>query len=122
MSEVNILIVEDESIIAMDIRLRLLRFGYNVCGIVATGEEAIRKCEEALPDLVLMDIKLKGEMDGIDAASEIRHRFNITVVYLTSLSDDGTLKRAMTTEPHGYVKKPFEDKELQAAVEEVLSK
>jgi len=120
MSKANILIVEDESIIAMDIRLRLLRFGYTVCGIVTTGEEAITKCGEALPDLVLMDIKLKGAMDGIDAASEIHRRFNIPVVYLTSLSDDSTRKRAMTAEPLGYVKKPFDDKELQAAVEDLL--
>jgi CheY-like chemotaxis protein len=120
MSEANILIVEDESIIAMDIRLRLLRFGYTVCGIVATGEEAVRKCGEVLPDLVLMDIKLKGEMDGIDAASEIHRRFNVPVVYLTSLSDDATQKRAMATKPIRFIKKPFSDKGLQAAVEDSL--
>lgn len=122
MLEANILIVEDEGVIAMDIRLRLIRLGYNVCGIAATAEEAIEKSGEHSPDLVFMDIKLKGEMDGIDAASEIRRRFKIPVVYLTSLSDDGTLKRAMTTEPSGYIKKPFEDKQLQSAVEEALHK
>jgi len=117
-----ILIVEDEGIIARDIKNRLKGFGYAVCAPVSSAEEAIKKVEEMHPDLVLMDIRLKGKMDGIEAADEIRNRFNIPVVYLTAYADDNTLQRAKITEPFGYILKPFRGRELHTAIEIALYK
>jgi len=122
MPNANILVVEDESIIAIDIRNRVLNLGYGVSGAVATGEDAIAIAEETLPDLVLMDIKLRGEMDGVEAASRIRLDLDIPVVYLTAYANASTLERAKFTEPFGYLVKPFEDTELQAALEIALYK
>ncbi|MHC5828132.1 MAG: response regulator, partial [Nostoc sp.] len=98
MSKVNILIVEDEFIVAMDIRNRLQKFGYTVFGLVDSGEEAIEKAADNSLDLVLMDIILKGKMDGIEAAEVIYNNFNIPVIYLTVDSDETTLERAKVTE------------------------
>lgn len=112
MTKSKILIVEDELIIALDMKKRLEDFGYSVPFIVASGEKAIEKVEEICPDLVLMDIMLKGDMDGIQAAEQIHARFDIPVVYLTAYADDNTLQRAKITEPFGYILKPFEEKEL----------
>jgi PAS domain S-box-containing protein len=117
MTKANILVVEDEIIIAIDIRNRVLSLGYGVSGIVSTGEEAIEKAAETLPDLVLMDIKLRGKLDGVEAASRIRQDLDIPVVYLTAYTNNSTLKRAKMTEPFGYLVKPFENPELQAALE-----
>ncbi len=122
MPNANILVVEDENIIAIDIRNRVLNLGYGVAGAVATGEDAIAIAEETLPDLVLMDIKLRGEMDGVEAASRIRLDLDIPVVYLTAYANASTLERAKFTEPFGYLVKPFEDTELQAALEIALYK
>ncbi|MGD8660930.1 MAG: response regulator, partial [Desulfobacterales bacterium] len=122
MPNANILVVEDESIIAIDIRNRVLNLGYGVSGAAATGEDAIAIAEETLPDLVLMDIKLRGEMDGVEAASRIRLDLDIPVVYLTAYANASTLERAKFTEPFGYLVKPFEDTELQAALEIALYK
>ena len=122
MIEEKILIVEDENIVALDIKNRVEQLGYDVCGIAATGEEAIRKTEKTLPDLVLMDIKLKSDMDGIDAAGKIRERFNIPVVYLTAYADEQTLERAKITEPSGYLIKPIKSSELRSAIEIALYK
>ena len=124
----KILVVEDERITAEDIKCGLQNAGYIVPAIVDSGEEAIRKTEEFGPDLVLMDIKLKGEMDGIEAAGQIRRLYDIPVVYLTAYSDSSTVQRAKMTEPSGYVlkeqtgliKKPFEESELHAAIEITL--
>ena len=118
----KILIVEDEGIVAEEIRSRLKNKGYAVSGIVHTGEAAIQKAEELHPDLVLMDIRLKGEMGGIEAARKIQERFNIPVVYLTAYADDSTLQRAKATHPYGYVIKPFEENELHVAVEIALAR
>ncbi len=120
MQTVHILIVEDESIVAKDIQKTLESLGYSVSSIASSGEEAIRKTEELHPDLVLMDIHLKGEMDGIEAASQIHNRFGKPVVYLTALADESTLQRAKVTEPFGYIVKPFQVKELHTAVEVAL--
>jgi PAS domain S-box-containing protein len=122
MSDVKILVVEDESIVAMDIKHRAEGLGYSVTGITPSGEGAIQKASETLPDLVLMDIVLKGDMDGVEAAQKIRDTLDIPVVYLTAYSDEKTLKRAKVTEPFGYIIKPFEDRELHSAVEVALYK
>jgi PAS domain S-box-containing protein len=117
MSTASILVVEDEKIIAKGIEKRLLGMGYAVAGLASTGEEAIRKATELRPDVVLMDIHLGPGMDGVEAAGIIRRRENLPVVYLTAHSDDATLQRAKLTEPFGYVLKPYEDRDLQIAIE-----
>jgi PAS domain S-box-containing protein len=120
MENAKILIVEDEKIVARDIENRLKSFGYAVAAVVSTGEAAIKKAAETLPDLVLMDILLKGDMDGVRAAEQIRTRFNIPVIYLTAYADDKTLQRAKITEPFGYIIKPFEERELRTTIEIAL--
>jgi CheY-like chemotaxis protein len=120
MSRARILIVEDDRITAEDIRLSLGSLGYSVTGMASSGEEAIKKAEELHPDLVLMDIVLRGDMDGIEAAGRIRARFNIPVVYLTAYADDETLERAKLTQPFGYILKPFDDRELRSNIEMAL--
>jgi len=122
MNSIKILVVENEQIVAEDIKFRLQRLGYAVSGTALSGEEAVKKAEEAHPDLVLMDIVLEGEMDGTEAASIISSRLDIPVVYLTAYADDKTLERAKTTEPFGYILKPFEDRELYSAIEMALYK
>ena len=112
----QILIVEDESIVALDIQNRLRRLGYMVPGFVASGEDAIVKTAEFQPDLVLMDIKLKGAMDGIEAAGQIKAKFGVPSIYLTAFADEATLQRAKETEPLGYLIKPFEERELLATI------
>lgn len=122
MARTRILVVEDESIVALDIQQRLQRMGYQVVGVAATGEAAIRQAEQARPDLVLMDIKLRGEMDGIEAADTIRNRFHLPVIFLTAFADDTTLQRAAVTEAFGYILKPFEERELAINIEIALYK
>lgn len=122
MNSAKIMIVEDEFIIAEDIKGVLIRLGYSVVGIAFTGTTALKKIEESLPDLVLMDIMLKGDMDGIEVASLIKEKFNIPVIYLTAYTDDTTLQRAKTTEAFGYILKPFEDRELYTNIELALYK
>lgn len=118
----NILVVEDERIIACDIRNFLERSGYNVSAIVAYGEHAIQKAEALEPDLILMDVMLKGEMSGIEAAEEIYSRFHIPVVYLTAYSDENTLAKAKHTQPFGYILKPFDETQLITTIEIALSR
>ncbi|MCK4263781.1 MAG: response regulator, partial [Candidatus Aminicenantes bacterium] len=122
MNKKQILIVEDERIVASDIRQSLLRLGYAVPAIISFAEEAIIKAEEIHPDLVMMDIVLKGKMDGIEAAAAIQSRFNIPVVYLTAHTDNNTLERAKRTEPFGYIHKPFEERELFTTIEIAIIK
>jgi signal transduction histidine kinase len=122
MSELKILVVEDEAIIAEDIAYHLEKMGYAVVDIVATGEEAIEVATTTHPDLVLMDIMLQGEKDGIEAAGQIRTELSIPVVYLTANADESTLQRAKVTGPFGYVIKPFKHKELRATIEIALSR
>jgi PAS domain S-box-containing protein len=119
---VQILVVEDEKIVAKDIQNRLRNFGYAVPAIASSGEEAIKKAAEVQPDLVLMDIMLNKSMDGVETAKQIRERFNIPVVYLTAYADDSTLQRAKITEPFGYILKPFEERELYTTIEMALYK
>ncbi len=122
MTRGNILVVEDENITAIDLQNRLESMGFEVPVIVSSGEDAILKAEENRPDLVLMDIVIKGELDGIDAAEHIRNNFDIPVVYLTAYADDLTLHRAKVTEPFGYIIKPCEERELYTTVEMALNK
>ena len=122
MANARIMIVEDEAIVALDLQHKLKTLGYAVSGVASSGEEAVRKVPQTRPDLVLMDIKLKGDMDGIEAAQRIRDEFNIPVVYLTAYSDENTLQRAKVTEPAGYLLKPFKDREVYATIEMALYK
>ena len=122
MAKASILVVDDEAIIAMNLRNRLERLGYEVFMPVASGEEAIEKAGELSPDLILMDIVLLGELDGIDAAAKIRSEYDIPIIYLTAYSDEAILERAKITEPFGYIIKPFKDRELNTSIEMALYK
>jgi two-component system, cell cycle sensor histidine kinase and response regulator CckA len=117
MTTANILVVEDDKIIAKGIEKRLRTMGYAVAGLVSTGEEAVQKAAELHPDLILMDIFLGDSMDGVAAAGLIRDEVDLPVVYLTAYSDPATLLRAKITQPFGYVLKPYEDRDLQTAIE-----
>jgi PAS domain S-box-containing protein len=116
------LIVEDERITAEDLAEVLKDLGYQVSAIVSSGEEAIRETEKSRPDLVLMDIRIKGEMDGTETARILRERFDVPVVYLTAHADRDTLDRAKHSRPLGYIVKPFHEAELHASVEMALYK
>jgi DNA-binding LytR/AlgR family response regulator len=122
MSKINILIVEDESIIAKDIQNSLKKLGYNVVDICATAEDAIRATEEFKPDLVLMDIMLKGDVSGIEAATQIREKYQIPVIYLTAYADESTLNKAKISEPYGFIIKPFKEIDLRSSIEMSLYK
>jgi two-component system response regulator AtoC len=116
----RILIVEDERITAEDLRDILNGLGYEVTGVVGTGHEALREAERNPPDLALMDIRIKGDMDGTEIAEILRERFDIPVIYLTAHADRATLTRAKLARPLGYLVKPFQESELQASVEIAL--
>lgn len=122
MKPYRILVVEDEFIIAEDIKEKLIGFGYEVVDTVGSGREAIDLAKRKQPDLILMDIKLQGRMDGIETASEIWGRYDIPVIFLTSFSDLRTLQRAKMAEPFGYVVKPFHDSNLRSTIEIALHK
>lgn len=117
----RILIVEDEGIVVLDIQRRLEDLGYAVVGHVASGPMAIKKAKQLLPDLILMDIKLQGEMDGIEAAHSIQE-LDIPVIYLTAFADNATLERAKISDPFGYILKPFEQRELHTTIQIALHK
>lgn len=116
----KILIVEDEMIIARDIKGKLESLGYNVIGIVTSGEDAISKAESNLPNLILMDIELSGRIDGIEASKEITKNLNIPIIYLTAYSDSKTFRRAISTEPINYLVKPIDEEKLESAIETAL--
>jgi len=122
MSTTNILIVEDESIIALDIQNSLINAGYVIVAIATCAEEALDLTAQYVPNLVLMDVRLRGEIDGVETAEKIRREFNLPVVYLTAHADENTLQRAKITEPFGYILKPFEDRELITTIEIALSR
>ncbi|MDR9401892.1 MAG: response regulator [Halothece sp. Uz-M2-17] len=122
MDTAKIFIVEDEFIIAKGLARKLEKLGYKIVGTVASGEEALRKIEETHPDLVLMDILIEGEMDGIETATEVLQKFNIPVIYLTAYGDDKTLERAEESGCYGYILKPFKQREVHAAIRMALSK
>ena len=121
-TSVRILIVEDETIVGLDTEDRLASLGYASAGCVRTGEQALETVEREHPNLVLMEIRLQGEMDGVMAAGQIRDRFRLPVIFLTAYSDDAILERAKRVEPYGYILKPFDDGELKAAIETALYK
>ena len=121
-SLVSILIVEDELIVAEDLRRRLQGMGYEVRGVVTSGDEAIRRVGESHPDLVVMDISLRGDMDGVEAAHRIREQYGTPVVYITGHGDPDTLQRAKSTPGFAFVLKPVEDREMQYILEMVLKR
>lgn len=122
MDKRRILIVEDERLVAKHIENMVCGLGYDVAAVEASGEDAVRTALEKSPDLILMDIRLRGEMDGITASEQIWDRAAIPVVYLTAYADESTLERAKVTEPFGYLLKPFEERELYTAIEMALYK
>lgn len=122
MEKTKILVVEDESIVAKDIQQTLIRLGYDVPATASSAPNAFAKLEEIEPDLVFLDIKLKGELDGIHIAEHIKKTYNIPVIFLTSFVDKNTLDRAKITEPYGYLVKPFSESDLQTTVEMALYK
>jgi PAS domain S-box-containing protein len=120
MPEAKILIVEDEAIEAMDVQQRLKRLGYPLPDIAYNGKEGVGKAEQTRPDLVLMDIMMPGELDGVAAAEQIRSRFDIPIIFLTAYADEKTLDRAKITAPYGYIVKPFQERELHITVDMAL--
>ncbi|WP_424355764.1 response regulator [Methanobacterium sp. MBAC-LM] len=118
----KILIVEDEAITAMDIENKLENFGFEVVGIASRGEEAVKKAEDLRPDLILMDITLKGDMDGIEAADKIKSLFGIPVVYMSAFADEDTFKRIKFTNPYGFINKPVSSELLLVSLEAAVYK
>jgi DNA-binding LytR/AlgR family response regulator len=119
---IKILVVEDEMIIGAKISMQLTSLGYEVTGILPRGEEAILHVEENKPDIVLLDINLKGKLDGIETATQIRQRNNIPIIYLTANSDEATFNRAKSTRPSAFISKPFKQLDLQRAIELTISR
>ncbi len=122
MDKPKVMIVEDEAIVALDIKNRLKMLGYEPAGTARTGREALEAARETRPDVILMDIMLDGEMDGIDAARAISAEMSAPIIYLTAYADQRTLDRAKVTQPFGYIIKPFEDRELNLTIEMALYK
>lgn len=122
MDKVKILVVEDESIVAKDIQATLIRLGYDVPGVASSAQSAFAKLEEFNPDLVFLDIRLKGDLDGIHIAEHIKKTYDIPVIFLTSYVDKNTLDRAKVTEPYGYLVKPFNENDLHTTIETALYK
>ena len=122
MEKTKIMVVEDEVVVATDIKMTLIGFGYEVCAMATTGEVAIKNAEESNPDLILMDIELAGEMNGIATAKEILSRFDIPVIYLTAHTTEKYISQAKMTGPFGYLTKPIVHKELHTNIEMALYK
>lgn len=118
----RILIVEDEALVSEDLRQQVTDLGYEVVGTVMDGQEVIGACEETGPDLVLMDIRLRGAVDGISVAEQLRARFDLPVIYVTAYADDAVLERARKTESLGYLIKPIRHLDLQVTLEMALHK
>ncbi len=122
MAKTNVLVVEDEAIVSKDIQHSLKKLGYNVVGAASTGEKAIDMAGNLNPDIVLMDIMLKGKLTGIDAAEEIKAKHDIPVIYLTAYADEATLSKAKVTEPYGYIIKPFKEIDIHTSIEMAIYK
>lgn len=116
------LIVEDERVVAKDLELTLESMGYEVIGSAATRDEALAICARQVPDIVLMDIRIKGAVDGIDTARELLDRYGLHVIYLTAHADVASIDRAKRTRPHAYLLKPVKPGELQGAIEIAMFK
>ncbi|MGM0586832.1 MAG: response regulator [Bacteroidota bacterium] len=121
-SSLKLLVVEDESIVALYLKKKLQALGYQPMAVVTNGKDALAEIGKECPDLVLMDINLEGDMDGIETAEEVKKRCNIPIVYITAYSDEETLQRAKRTEPYGYLIKPFESGDIKVTVEIALYK
>ncbi|MEI6140812.1 MAG: response regulator [Mariniphaga sp.] len=117
MSKLKILIVEDELLVSTDIEESLLNMGYDVLNAVATGKAALREVEKCLPDVILMDIMLKGDLTGIETATLIKQKHDVPIIYLTANADMSTINKAKISLPYGYIIKPFTDKDLQTNIE-----
>jgi len=117
MDKIKILIVEDEIIVAKDIENTLVTLGYSVSGIVSSGDDALKHLESHRPDIVIMDIMLEGDLDGITAANNIRQQFNVPVIFLTAYSNEKTLDRAKIAKPYGFILKPFRETDLYTSIE-----
>lgn len=122
MENINVYIVEDESIVAKDIQNSLKKLGYNVLGISNNGEDALKNISELEPDIVLMDIMIKGSMTGIDVAEKVKQDYSIPVIFLTAYADESTLSKAKITEPYGYILKPFKEVDLHSTIEMAIYK
>ncbi len=122
MKKTKIMIVEDEILIAMNMKVELSSIGYEICNLVVSGEDAIKIAEQEKPDVVLMDIILNGEINGIDAAREIHSRYNIPIIFTTGCEDEGTKKLAEAIEPVEYFIKPVEIEDLELAIDKALHK
>ena len=122
MANINVLVVEDEIIVSKDIQNSLKRLGYNIVGSAASGDKAIETALKEKPDLILMDIMLKGEMNGIEAAEKIKEKLNVPIIFLTAYAEDSTLSKAKMVEPYGYILKPFKEIDLKTAIEVAVYK
>ena len=120
MIKARILIVEDELIVAEDLRMTLISLGYDVVGIAGSGERAIELADEKKPDIILMDIMLGGQLDGIATTVKIQTKHAIPVIYVTAYADNALIARAKKTEPFGYIVKPFNEREIQSNIEIAL--
>lgn len=122
MENAKILIVEDEIIIAADISMMLENLGYDVTGIIPRGEDALKNIEATRPDLILMDVSLKGQMDGVETALLIQEQFQIPLIFLTANADDKTFERAKAAQPYAFISKPFRQSDLNRTIELTLQK
>lgn len=122
MPKTKIFIVEDEAIVTKDIENTLKNLGYEIAGMATSAEKALEKIKENTPDIVLMDIMLKGKMNGIECAKIIKDQYNIPVVFLTAYADEHTLEKAKVTEPYGYIIKPYKEVDLQTSIEMAIYK
>jgi CheY-like chemotaxis protein len=118
----SVLIVEDERIVAKDLQKTLEGVGYDVLGIAASADEVFEHCARQVPDIVLMDIRIKGPVDGIDTAQQLLDRYGLHVIYLTAHADVASIDRAKRTKPHAYLLKPVKIAELQGAIEIAMFK
>ena len=119
---VRVFVVEDEALIAMDLSEQLTALGYEVCGTTARGETAVQRITELRPDLVLLDVKLAGSMDGVEVAQQLRERYDVPVVFLTAYSDSPLIARATKTNCYGFLLKPLEERELHATLQVALAR
>ncbi|RXE55502.1 hypothetical protein ABH15_12370 [Methanoculleus taiwanensis] len=122
MTELRIVITEDDAIIALDIERQVAAMGHTVVGVAATAEEALRIVEERQPDLVLLDIRLKGAVDGIAVAEEIQRRFSTPIIFITAYSDKSVIERAEAVQPQGYLVKPIRKEDLAEAIGQVRTR
>jgi CheY-like chemotaxis protein len=122
MAAIKVVVVEDERIVAFNLRRQLTKLGYEVSAVAASGDLALQKVTALRPDVVLMDIRIEGTIDGIETASRIPAELHIPVIYLTAYSDDATLERARASTPYGYLLKPFTERELHAMIQMVLAR